>query len=159
VNGTDRLIYIQCSKEQSYDADRIVLGTPMWNFGLSYKLKQLIDLAAQRNYLFTYDGKRYGPLLHAEDAIVVYTRGARFMRVNARRDGRVMTNLKILQHPLSKWGHKKNSFRCDHTTNSARPAGGLVQWWTSGVSLACRKLLTRGHPPVTPKSDPSPDDA
>jgi FMN-dependent NADH-azoreductase len=59
--------------------DRIVLGTPMWNFGLPYKLKQLIDLVAQRNYLFTYDGKQYGPLLNVEKAIVVYTRGSRFM--------------------------------------------------------------------------------
>ena len=29
---------------------------------LPYKLKQLIDLVAQRNYLFTYDGKQYGLL-------------------------------------------------------------------------------------------------
>jgi FMN-dependent NADH-azoreductase len=61
------------------NADRIVLGTPMWNFGLPYKLKQLIDLVAQRNYLFTYDGKQYGPLLNIEKAIVVYTRGSRFL--------------------------------------------------------------------------------
>ena len=46
--------------------------------GLPYKLKQLIDLVAQRNYLFAYDGKQYGPLLHVEKAIVVYTRGSRF---------------------------------------------------------------------------------
>ena len=26
-----------------------------------YKLKQLIDLSCQRNMLFTFDGKRYGP--------------------------------------------------------------------------------------------------
>ena len=44
-------------------ADRLVLGTPMWNFGLPYKLKQLIDLVAQRNYLFTYDGKQVRPSL------------------------------------------------------------------------------------------------
>jgi hypothetical protein len=50
------------------------------------------------------------------------------MQVNADGGGRVMTNLEILQHPLSKWGHKKSSFRCDHTTNNARPAGGLVQY-------------------------------
>jgi FMN-dependent NADH-azoreductase len=61
------------------NADRILLGTPMWNFGLPYKLKQLIDLVAQRNYLFTYDGKRYGPLLNVEKAIVVYTRGSRYL--------------------------------------------------------------------------------
>jgi len=37
-------------------AARIVLGVPMWNFAYPYKLKQLIDLACQRNMLFTYDG-------------------------------------------------------------------------------------------------------
>jgi FMN-dependent NADH-azoreductase len=41
-------------------ADRIVIGVPMWNFGYPYKLKQLIDLASQRNMLFTYDGRVYG---------------------------------------------------------------------------------------------------
>ena len=43
-------------------ADRIVLGVPMWNFAYPYKLKQLIDLTCQRNMLFTYDGKEYGPV-------------------------------------------------------------------------------------------------
>jgi FMN-dependent NADH-azoreductase len=51
----------------------------MWNFGLPYKLKQLIDLVAQRNYLFAYDGKQYGPPLNVEKAVVVCTRGSRFL--------------------------------------------------------------------------------
>jgi FMN-dependent NADH-azoreductase len=70
---------IQSLIQRFQSADRIVLGTPMWNFGLPYKLKQLIDLVAQRNYLFAYDGKQYGPLLNVEKAIVVYTRGSRFL--------------------------------------------------------------------------------
>jgi FMN-dependent NADH-azoreductase len=70
---------IQLLIRRFQNADRIVLGIPIWNFGLPYKLKQLIDLVAQRNYLFTYDGKQYGPLLHIEKAIVVYTRGSRFL--------------------------------------------------------------------------------
>jgi FMN-dependent NADH-azoreductase len=65
---------IQSLIERFQNADRIVLRTPMWNFGLPYKLKQLIDLVAQRNYLFTYHSKQYGPLLHVEKAIAVYTR-------------------------------------------------------------------------------------
>ena len=65
------------------NADRIVLGTPMWNFGVPYKLKQLIDLVAQRNFLFTYDGKKYGPALHVEKAVTVYTRGSRFLEGSA----------------------------------------------------------------------------
>jgi FMN-dependent NADH-azoreductase len=71
--------HIQSLIQRFRKADRIVLGTPMWNFGLPYKLKQLIDLVAQRNYLFSYDGKRYGPLLNVEKAIAVYTRGSRFL--------------------------------------------------------------------------------
>jgi FMN-dependent NADH-azoreductase len=70
---------IQLLIRRFQNADRIVLGTPMWNFGLPYKLKQLIDLVAQRNYLFTYDGKQYGPLLNIEKAIVVYTRGSCYL--------------------------------------------------------------------------------
>jgi FMN-dependent NADH-azoreductase len=59
-------------------ADRIVLGVPMWNMAYPYKLKQLIDLACQRNMLFTYDGIEYGPLLKTPRAFVVYARGGTF---------------------------------------------------------------------------------
>jgi FMN-dependent NADH-azoreductase len=55
-------------------ADRIVLGVPMWDFAYPYKLKQLIDLACQRNMLFTSDGNEYGPLLKTPRALVVYAR-------------------------------------------------------------------------------------
>src|SRR4026209_32822 len=59
-------------------ADRIVLGVPMWNFAYPYKLKQLIDLAAQRNMLFTYDGNEYCPLLKTPRALVVFARGGTY---------------------------------------------------------------------------------
>lgn len=70
---------IQSLIQRFQNADRIIVGTPMWNFGIPYKLKQLIDLVAQRNYLFTYDGRQYGPHLQVEKAIVVYTRGSQFI--------------------------------------------------------------------------------
>jgi FMN-dependent NADH-azoreductase len=70
---------IQSLIQRFQNVDRIVLGTPMWNFSLPYKLKQLIDLVAQRNYLFSYDGKQYGPLLNVEKAVAVYTRGSRYL--------------------------------------------------------------------------------
>src|SRR5258707_7634811 len=54
-------------------ANRIALGLPMWNFSIPYKLKQVIDLVAQRNYLFTYDGQGYGPSLNIATALGVYT--------------------------------------------------------------------------------------
>jgi len=62
------------------------------------------------------------------------------MQVNPNGSGRVMTNLEILQHPLSKWGHDEISFRCEHTTNDARPAGGLVQYVIQGVDAGAKTL-------------------
>ncbi|MEI9998920.1 MAG: NAD(P)H-dependent oxidoreductase [Verrucomicrobiota bacterium] len=59
-------------------ADRIVVGVPMWNFAYPYKLKQLVDLSSQRNMLFTYDGVEYGPLLTIPRALVVYARGGTY---------------------------------------------------------------------------------
>src|SRR5260370_16826247 len=55
-------------------ADCIVLGVPMWNFSVPYKLKQLIDLSCQRNLLFTFDGEFYGPSLSIDKAFVAYVR-------------------------------------------------------------------------------------
>ena len=52
-----------------------MLGVPMWNFAFPYKLKQLIDLACQRNFLFTFANGVFGPLLKTPRALVVYTRG------------------------------------------------------------------------------------
>ena len=66
---------IQSLARRFRDADRILLGVPMWNFAYPYKLKQLIDLACQRDLLFTFDGKSYGPLVRAEKAFVIFVRG------------------------------------------------------------------------------------
>lgn len=56
-------------------AERIVIGIPMWNFSYPYKLKQLIDLVSQRNMLFSFDGSAYGPLLEIPRALVIHVRG------------------------------------------------------------------------------------
>ncbi len=56
-------------------ADRIVLGVPMWNFDYPYKLKQLIDLVSQRGMLFGFDGQAYSPLLSIPRALVIHVRG------------------------------------------------------------------------------------
>jgi FMN-dependent NADH-azoreductase len=66
---------IQSLLKRFQEADRIVLGVPMWNFAYPYKLKQLIDLVSQRNMLFTFDGKTYGPMLKVPRALVIYVRG------------------------------------------------------------------------------------
>jgi FMN-dependent NADH-azoreductase len=59
-------------------ADRLVIGVPMWNFAYPYKLKQLIDLASQRNMFFTFDGRAYGPLLKIPRALMIYARGGTY---------------------------------------------------------------------------------
>src|ERR1700731_2296278 len=58
-------------------ADRIVLGVPMWNFSVPYKLKQLIDLSCQRNMLFTFDGEFYGPSLSIDKAFRCVCQGTK----------------------------------------------------------------------------------
>ena len=55
-------------------ADLIVLGVPMWNFAYPYKLKQLIDLVCQRNFLFIFSEGKFGPLLKTRNAVVIYSR-------------------------------------------------------------------------------------
>lgn len=67
--------HIEALAKRFQQADRIVLGVPMWNFGYPYKLKQLIDLVSQRNLLFTFNGQAYGPMLDIERALVIHVRG------------------------------------------------------------------------------------
>jgi FMN-dependent NADH-azoreductase len=77
MNDAERSIWsrIQSLVKRFQEADRIVLGVPMWNFGYPYKLKQLIDLVSQRNMLFSFDGDAYGPMLTVPRALVVCVRG------------------------------------------------------------------------------------
>jgi FMN-dependent NADH-azoreductase len=80
MNATEQKVWdrIQELVARFKRADRIVIGVPMWNFAYPYKLKQLIDLVAQRNLLFTYDGQEYGPLLKTPRALLILTRGGAF---------------------------------------------------------------------------------
>ncbi|MBN3802811.1 NAD(P)H-dependent oxidoreductase [Paraburkholderia sp. Ac-20336] len=77
LNSVESSIWnrIQSLVKRFQEADRIVLGVPMWNFGYPYKLKQLIDLVSQRNMLFTFNGSAYGPMLKIPRALVIHVRG------------------------------------------------------------------------------------
>src|SRR4029079_5299107 len=45
-------------------ADRVLISTPMWNFGIPYKLKQWFDLIVQPGLTFRLDTSQgYIPLL------------------------------------------------------------------------------------------------
>ena len=67
--------WITAAAKRFADADRIVLGLPMWNWAYPYKFKQLVDLVSQRDLLFTFDGAAFGPAVDVERALVIATRG------------------------------------------------------------------------------------
>jgi FMN-dependent NADH-azoreductase len=56
-------------------ADKLLFGVPLWNFGIPYKLKHLIDVISQKDVLFTFDGTGFAGKLTGKKAAVVYARG------------------------------------------------------------------------------------
>jgi FMN-dependent NADH-azoreductase len=60
-------------------ADKLLLAVPLWNFGIPYRLKQLIDLISQKDILFSVNGSGYRGLLKARKAAVVYARGLDYL--------------------------------------------------------------------------------
>jgi FMN-dependent NADH-azoreductase len=61
-------------------ADRVVISTPMWNFGIPYKLKQWIDLVSQPGLTFRFDpAQGYLPLLKDRPTLVIMASGGDFV--------------------------------------------------------------------------------
>ncbi|MCE8524773.1 NAD(P)H-dependent oxidoreductase [Ruegeria pomeroyi] len=57
-------------------ADHIVIGVPMWNGGIPYRLKHYIDIITQPGMLFGFDPEAgYSGLLRNKKATVVTTSG------------------------------------------------------------------------------------
>jgi FMN-dependent NADH-azoreductase len=56
-------------------AERLLFAVPLWNFGIPYKLKHLIDAISQKNVLFDFDGTGFSGRLAGKKAAVVYARG------------------------------------------------------------------------------------
>jgi FMN-dependent NADH-azoreductase len=53
-------------------ADAVVVSTPMWNFGIPYKLKHWIDLVTQPGLSFAFDPETgYTPLLRSRPTLVI----------------------------------------------------------------------------------------
>lgn len=61
------------------EADQIVLSVPMWNFGVPYRLKQLIDLVTQKDVTFTFDETGFGGMLKKQKAVLVCARGLEYV--------------------------------------------------------------------------------
>jgi len=60
-------------------ADRVLISTPMWNFGIPYRLKQWFDLVIQPGLTFRFDpAQGYLPLLKDRPTIVILASGSDF---------------------------------------------------------------------------------
>jgi len=57
------------------DADQIVLSVPMWNFGVPYRLKHLIDLVTQKDVTFLFGEGGFDGMLKKQRAVIVCARG------------------------------------------------------------------------------------
>ena len=57
------------------DADKIVFAVPMWNWGIPYKLKHLIDVISMKDVLFTFDERGLLGLLGGKKALLVLAKG------------------------------------------------------------------------------------
>jgi FMN-dependent NADH-azoreductase len=61
-------------------AERVLISTPMWNFGIPYKLKQWLDVINQPGLTFRFDPARgYLPLLKDRPTVVVIASGGDFV--------------------------------------------------------------------------------
>lgn len=61
--------------EQFLSADAYLISTPMWNFGIPYRLKQYIDIIVQPRYLFRYTEKGPEGLAKNKKMVIVTSRG------------------------------------------------------------------------------------
>lgn len=65
---------VTAAVERFADADRYLFSVPMWNAGVPYVLKQLIDVVSQPGMLFGFDPEHgYTGLLTGRKAAVIYT--------------------------------------------------------------------------------------
>ena len=66
---------INALAERFRRADVVLIGVPMWNFGIPYRLKHLVDAISQKDVLFTFDERGLNGMLHGKKAVVVDARG------------------------------------------------------------------------------------
>jgi FMN-dependent NADH-azoreductase len=60
-------------------AERVLISTPMWNFGIPYKLKQWFDVIVQPGLAFRFDpAQGYVPLFKDRPTIVILASGGNY---------------------------------------------------------------------------------
>lgn len=61
--------------EQFTSADKYVVSNPMWNFGVSYRLKHYIDVITQPGYTFAADESGYTGLVTGKPMVLIHACG------------------------------------------------------------------------------------
>jgi FMN-dependent NADH-azoreductase len=61
--------------ERFRQANVILFSVPMWNFGIPYRLKHLIDVISQKDVLFTFDERGLNGLLGGRTVVTIAARG------------------------------------------------------------------------------------
>ncbi|MFA5292874.1 MAG: NAD(P)H-dependent oxidoreductase [Phycisphaerae bacterium] len=64
--------------EQFKSADKYLVSTPMWNFGIPYKLKHYLDIIIQPGYTFTVTDAGYKGLAGGKPLCAIYARGSSY---------------------------------------------------------------------------------
>lgn len=70
---------VESAFERFASADKYVLSSPMWNFGIPYKLKHFIDIVTQPGLAFSYDPETgYTGLVTGKPIALVLARGGSY---------------------------------------------------------------------------------
>jgi FMN-dependent NADH-azoreductase len=70
---------VEAEIERFKRADKLVISSPMWNFGIPYRLKQYFDVIVQPGYTFAYSlEKGYTGLVTGRPATLILARGGEY---------------------------------------------------------------------------------
>ena len=70
---------IEAEIERFKSADKVVISSPMWNFGIPYRLKQYFDIIVQPGYTFSFSPETgYSGLVTGKPAMLVLARGGEY---------------------------------------------------------------------------------
>lgn len=70
---------VEAEIERFKKADRLVISSPMWNFGIPYRLKQYFDVIVQPGYTFSYSPEKgYTGLVTGKPAMLFLARGGEY---------------------------------------------------------------------------------
>lgn len=133
-------------------ADRVLISTPMWNFGIPYKLKQWFDIVIQPGLTFRFDpAQGYLPLLKDRPTIVILASGSDFA-TGMNRAASTWRRPICARHSASSASATCASCRSDRrparpsrSAPRATPLTAALPRWRSGFELRSSPQGTLGR--------------